>query len=266
MRKSTLIKVATQSILKNKMRTFLTMLGIVIGVAAVIVMVAVGYGAQSSIQKQIGSLGTNMIMVMPGASAAGRRESGRRHVQPPHARRMRRSSSARACCSRPSRRSCSRTRRSISRRATGARASRASPRTTRRFATGRSSPALVHGGRRARHAQGGGARRHGGEEPVSGRRCRRPAGADPQRAVHRDRRAHVERSERRRHGRGRHHYRALHDGAGAPERPRVHRPDHRQRLFAAGHSGGAGRDPRHHARVAPARRDGRRRLHHPQSG
>jgi len=71
MRKSTLIKVATQSILKNKMRTFLTMLGIVIGVAAVIVMVAVGYGAQESIQKQIGSLGTNMIMVMPGASAAG---------------------------------------------------------------------------------------------------------------------------------------------------------------------------------------------------
>jgi putative ABC transport system permease protein len=71
MRKSTLIKVATQSILKNKMRTFLTMLGIVIGVAAVIVMVAVGYGAQESIQKQIGSLGTNMIMIMPGASAAG---------------------------------------------------------------------------------------------------------------------------------------------------------------------------------------------------
>jgi putative ABC transport system permease protein len=71
MRKSTLLKVATQSILKNKMRTFLTMLGIVIGVAAVIVMVAVGYGAQSSIEKQIGALGTNMIMIMPGASAAG---------------------------------------------------------------------------------------------------------------------------------------------------------------------------------------------------
>jgi putative ABC transport system permease protein len=71
MRKSTLVKVATQSILKNKMRTFLTMLGIVIGVAAVIVMVAVGYGAQASIQKQIGALGTNMIMVMPGASSTG---------------------------------------------------------------------------------------------------------------------------------------------------------------------------------------------------
>ena len=71
MRKSTLIKVATQSILKNKMRTFLTMLGIVIGVAAVIVMVAVGYGAQTRIQQQIGALGTNMIMIMPGASNVG---------------------------------------------------------------------------------------------------------------------------------------------------------------------------------------------------
>jgi putative ABC transport system permease protein len=71
MRKSVLIKVATQSILKNKMRTLLTMLGIVIGVAAVIIMVAVGYGAQSTIAKQIGALGTNMIMVMPGASSAG---------------------------------------------------------------------------------------------------------------------------------------------------------------------------------------------------
>jgi putative ABC transport system permease protein len=71
MRKSVLIKVATQSILKNKMRTFLTMLGIVIGVAAVIIMVAVGYGAQSTIARQIGALGTNMIMVMPGASSTG---------------------------------------------------------------------------------------------------------------------------------------------------------------------------------------------------
>ncbi|MEP7247658.1 MAG: ABC transporter permease [Gammaproteobacteria bacterium] len=71
MRKSTLLKVATQSILKNKLRTSLTMLGIVIGVAAVIIMVAVGYGAQTSIEKQIGALGTNMIMIMPGASSAG---------------------------------------------------------------------------------------------------------------------------------------------------------------------------------------------------
>lgn len=71
MRKATLIKVAGQSILRNKLRTLLTMLGIVIGVAAVIVMVSVGYGAQATIQNQINSLGTNMIMVMAGASRQG---------------------------------------------------------------------------------------------------------------------------------------------------------------------------------------------------
>ena len=71
MRKSALIKVATQSILKNKLRMFLTMLGIMIGVAAVIVMVAIGSGARSTIQKQVGNLGTNMIFVMPGASGSG---------------------------------------------------------------------------------------------------------------------------------------------------------------------------------------------------
>ncbi|MFN2567452.1 MAG: ABC transporter permease [Gemmatimonadaceae bacterium] len=71
MRTTTLVTVASQSILKNKMRTLLTMLGIVIGVGAVIVMVAVGHGAQSQIEKQIKSLGTNLIIVMPGATAQG---------------------------------------------------------------------------------------------------------------------------------------------------------------------------------------------------
>jgi putative ABC transport system permease protein len=71
MRTSTLIKVATQSILKNKMRTMLTMLGIIIGVGAVIVMVAVGQGARSSIRDQINNLGTNMIVIMPGSSQQG---------------------------------------------------------------------------------------------------------------------------------------------------------------------------------------------------
>ncbi len=71
MKKSTLIKVATESILKNKMRTALTMLGIVIGVGAVIVMVAVGYGARSSIRAQVENLGTNMIVITPGTSNVG---------------------------------------------------------------------------------------------------------------------------------------------------------------------------------------------------
>jgi putative ABC transport system permease protein len=67
----TLLKLAWQSILKNKMRTLLTMLGIVIGVGAVIVMVAVGNGAQSQIAASITSLGTNLIVVSPGSSAQG---------------------------------------------------------------------------------------------------------------------------------------------------------------------------------------------------
>jgi putative ABC transport system permease protein len=71
MKQSTLVKVASSSILKNKMRTLLTMLGIVIGVGAVIVMVAIGNGAQLQIKNQIGSLGTNLIIVMPGSGSPG---------------------------------------------------------------------------------------------------------------------------------------------------------------------------------------------------
>ncbi|MBT4498603.1 MAG: FtsX-like permease family protein [Gemmatimonadetes bacterium] len=66
-----LLKVAFQSILKNGMRSLLTMLGIVIGVGAVIVMVAVGEGSQAKIEGQISKLGTNLIMVRSGASRAG---------------------------------------------------------------------------------------------------------------------------------------------------------------------------------------------------
>jgi putative ABC transport system permease protein len=68
MKQKTLLKLAWQSILKNKMRTLLTMLGIVIGVGAVIVMVAVGQGAQAQIQAQISSLGTNLIIIVPGGT------------------------------------------------------------------------------------------------------------------------------------------------------------------------------------------------------
>ena len=71
MKSKTLIKLATQAIRKNKMRATLTMLGIIIGVAAVIVMVAVGYGARSRIRQQINNLGTNMIVITPGAAQQG---------------------------------------------------------------------------------------------------------------------------------------------------------------------------------------------------
>jgi putative ABC transport system permease protein len=71
MKASRLIMIATQSIRKNKMRSLLTMLGIIIGVGAVIVMVAIGQGAQSMIQSQINSLGTNLIVISPGSSSQG---------------------------------------------------------------------------------------------------------------------------------------------------------------------------------------------------
>jgi len=63
-----LIKIAIKNIIKNRMRSFLTMLGIVIGVAAVIAMVSVGRGTQAEIKDQISSLGTNLIIVMPGSA------------------------------------------------------------------------------------------------------------------------------------------------------------------------------------------------------
>ncbi|MBU1701100.1 MAG: ABC transporter permease [Candidatus Eisenbacteria bacterium] len=66
-----LLKVGVKSILKNRMRSLLTMLGIIIGVAAVIVMVAIGRGVQMDIEKQISALGTNLIIIFPGASMQG---------------------------------------------------------------------------------------------------------------------------------------------------------------------------------------------------
>jgi len=71
MKQKTLLKLAWSSILKNKMRTLLTMLGIVIGVGAVIVMIAVGQGATSQIQAQINGLGTNLILITPGSTQQG---------------------------------------------------------------------------------------------------------------------------------------------------------------------------------------------------
>ena len=61
------IRVALRALARNKMRTILTMLGIIIGVGAVICTVAIGEGASSQVQQQIQSLGTNMIMVFAGS-------------------------------------------------------------------------------------------------------------------------------------------------------------------------------------------------------
>jgi putative ABC transport system permease protein len=70
------IRIAVDSLLRSKTRAILTMLGIIIGVGAVIAMVAVGQGAQSAVESQIASLGTNILMVLPGATTQGGVSSG----------------------------------------------------------------------------------------------------------------------------------------------------------------------------------------------
>ena len=65
------IKIALRALKVNKMRSALTMLGIIIGVGAVITMLAVGRGASQKISEQIASIGSNLIMILPGATTAG---------------------------------------------------------------------------------------------------------------------------------------------------------------------------------------------------
>ena len=62
-----LFKIALRALANNKLRAFLTMLGIIIGVASVITMLAIGQGSKKSIQQQISEMGSNMIMIHPGA-------------------------------------------------------------------------------------------------------------------------------------------------------------------------------------------------------
>jgi macrolide transport system ATP-binding/permease protein len=62
---------AAQAIYRNRMRSALTMLGVFIGVAALIAMMAVGQGANDAVRKQIESLGTNLLVVLPGATTTG---------------------------------------------------------------------------------------------------------------------------------------------------------------------------------------------------
>jgi putative ABC transport system permease protein len=66
-----LLRVALRALAINKLRSALTMLGIVIGVGAVIVMIGVGAGAQKRVEEQIRALGSNLLLVMPGATTAG---------------------------------------------------------------------------------------------------------------------------------------------------------------------------------------------------
>lgn len=68
---SNLLKIALRAIAANKMRSFLTCLGIIIGVASVITMLAIGQGSKRSIQANIAEMGSNMIMISPGADMRG---------------------------------------------------------------------------------------------------------------------------------------------------------------------------------------------------
>jgi putative ABC transport system permease protein len=71
MKLGALLRIALRALAVNKLRSALTMLGIVIGVGAVIVMIAVGAGAQARVEEQIRALGSNLLLVMPGSTTAG---------------------------------------------------------------------------------------------------------------------------------------------------------------------------------------------------
>ncbi|QDO94954.1 FtsX-like permease family protein [Formosa sediminum] len=71
MRVLNLIKIAYKAIVLNKVRTLLTMLGIIIGVASVIAMLAIGEGSKASIRETISSMGSNMVTIQPGADDRG---------------------------------------------------------------------------------------------------------------------------------------------------------------------------------------------------
>jgi putative ABC transport system permease protein len=70
------LRAALRALRRNKLRSGLTTLGIVIGVAAVIAMVSIGRGANYAVQQQIESLGTNLLMILPGATTTGGARSG----------------------------------------------------------------------------------------------------------------------------------------------------------------------------------------------
>jgi len=70
------LRVALRALLRNKMRSFLTTLGIIIGVAAVIAMVAIGEGAKARVEAAFSAMGTNLLIVMPGSTRSGGVQGG----------------------------------------------------------------------------------------------------------------------------------------------------------------------------------------------
>ncbi len=70
------LRVATRALLRNKMRSFLTTLGIIIGVGAVIAMVAIGEGAKAKVEEAFASMGSDLLIIMPGSSSQGGMRGG----------------------------------------------------------------------------------------------------------------------------------------------------------------------------------------------
>ena len=133
------LQVALAALRVNKLRSALTMLGIIIGVGAVITMVAVGAGAQARVEDQIRSLGSNLIIILSGNFTVGRRAAGLGLAA--HDHRGRRLRARARDPGDPGRRAarCAATGRSCSATATGRRRSSASRPSTWRRASGKSS-------------------------------------------------------------------------------------------------------------------------------
>jgi putative ABC transport system permease protein len=70
------LRVAIRALFRNKMRSFLTTLGIIIGVGAVIAMVAIGEGAKAQVEQAIASMGSSLLIVLPGSTSAGGQRGG----------------------------------------------------------------------------------------------------------------------------------------------------------------------------------------------
>ena len=81
------LAVGLQALSVNKMRSMLTVLGIIIGVAAVVCMVSVGSGAREEVSEKIRTLGANLLLIRPGAQLSGGGPTGNGHAADTHRRR-----------------------------------------------------------------------------------------------------------------------------------------------------------------------------------
>jgi putative ABC transport system permease protein len=197
------LRIALLALRVNKMRSALTMLGIIIGVAAVIIMIAVGGGAQARVEEQIRSLGSNIIMVLSGSMTSGGARGGigsqptiseddgyaiGREIEDIQAAAPTLRGSGQVVAATP----------------TGRRPSTASRPTTSKCANGPSSRDAASSRRNERRRQGGADRPDRGEESVRRRQPARSGNPRAQGAADYHRRARPQGPEHDRAGSGRH--------------------------------------------------------------